>query len=71
MPWTVVHQVYANREAQNAWAHLAVDNAWHRILTGASDGVTNVHVLLTAAKANGQQAAVDFDANKNIIAAYV
>ena len=69
--WTNVNQVYSSRDSQNAWAHLATDNAWHRILAGATDGVTNVHVLLSAAKANNRQAAVDFDASNNITGAYL
>ena len=46
-------------------------NAWHRILPGVADGVTNVHLLLTAAKANNRQAYVVRDANGSITAAYV
>ncbi len=69
--WTNVNQVYSTRDSQNAWAHLAMDNAWHKILGGASDGVTNVHVLLSAAKANNRQVAVDVDAAKNITGAYL
>lgn len=69
--WTMINQVYASRDAQNAWAHLAGTNAWHRILTGAADGVTNVHLILSAAKANGKQAYVVLDANKFITAVYM
>ena len=69
--WTLINQIYTSRDAQNAWAHLAGTNAWHRILPGSADGVTNVHVLLTAAKASGKQAYVVLDASKNITAAYV
>ena len=69
--WTLINQVYTSRDAQNAWAHLAGTNAWHKILPGAADGVTNVHVLLTAAKASNKQAYVVLDANKNIIQAYL
>ncbi len=69
--WTNINQVYATRDSQNAWAHLAGTNKWHRILTGAADGVTNVHLLLTAAKANNRQAYVVLDASSNITAAYL
>jgi hypothetical protein len=69
--WTNINQIYASHHSQNAYAHLAGTNAWHRILPQAADGVTNVHVLLTAARANNRQAYVVFDASKNITAAYV
>ena len=69
--WTNVNQVYSTHHSQNAWAHLAGTNAWHRILTGAADGVTNVHLVLSAAKANNRQVYVVLDANKNITAVYM
>ncbi len=69
--WTNINQVYSTYQSQNAWAYLAATNAWHRILTGASDGVTNVFVLLSNARANNRQAYVVLDANKNITAAYI
>ena len=69
--WTLINQVYCSRDAQNGWAHLAATNAWHKILPGSGDGVTNVFVLLTAAKASGKQANVVLDANKNIVQAYL
>jgi uncharacterized protein YbjT (DUF2867 family) len=69
--WTNVNQVYTTYHSQNAWAHLAGTNAWHKILTGAADGVTNVHLILTAAKANNRQVYVVLDANKNITAVYM
>ncbi len=68
---TNINQVYATRDSQNAWAYLAATNKWHKILTGATDGVTNVHLLLTAAKANNRQAYVVLDASSNITAAYL
>ena len=69
--WTLINQVYSSRDAQNAWAHLAGTNAWHRILPGVADGVTNVHLILTAAKANNRQAYVVRDGAGNITAAYM
>jgi len=69
--WTVINQVYTTRDSQNAWAHLASDNAWHKILTGATDGVSNVFVVLSCAKGNGKQAYIVLDAAKNITAAYM
>lgn len=69
--WTLINQVYCSRDAQNAWAHLAATNVWHKILPGATDGVTNVHVLLCTAKGNAKQVFVVLDASKNITAAYM
>jgi hypothetical protein len=69
--WTNINQVYTSHHSQNAWAHLVGTNAWHKILTGASDGVTNVFVLLSCAKANNRQVYVVLDANKNITAVYM
>ncbi|MGC5170019.1 hypothetical protein ACPW96_04155 [Micromonospora sp. DT81.3] len=69
--WTNINQIYTSRDAQNAWAHLAGTNAWHRILPGSGDGVTNVLVVLVAAKANNRQAYVVQDASGNILQAYL
>jgi hypothetical protein len=69
--WTNINQVYASKDAQNAWAHLAGTGAWHRILPGAADGVTNVYVLLCTAKASNRQVYVVLDASKNITAVYM
>ncbi len=69
--WTNINQIYTTNHSQNAWAHLAGTNAWHKVLTGAADGVTNVYVVLASARANNRQVYVGFDANKNIIAVYM
>jgi hypothetical protein len=69
--WTLINQVYATRDAQNAWAHLAATNAWHKILPGAADGVSNVFVILSTAKGNARQAHIVLDAAKNITGAYM
>lgn len=69
--WTNINQVYASRDAQNGWAHLAGTNAWHRILPGSADGVTNVLLVLSAAKANNRQAYVVRDGSGNIVQAYL
>lgn len=69
--WTKINQVYTSNNAQNGWAHLVGTNAWHKILTGAADGVTNIFVLLTTAKGNDRQVYVVFDASKNIKEVYM
>ncbi|KQR00042.1 hypothetical protein ASF72_17200 [Arthrobacter sp. Leaf141] len=69
--WTLINQIFTTHHAQNAWALLAVDGAWHKILPNAADGVTNVHLLLITARANGKQAYVVLDAAKNITQVYL
>lgn len=69
--WTNINQVYSSRDSQNAWAYLAGTNRWHKILTGAADGVTNVFVLLCTARASNRQVYIVLDASSNITAAYM
>jgi uncharacterized protein YbjT (DUF2867 family) len=69
--WTKINQVYSSPHSQNAWAHLVGTNKWHKILTGAADGVTNVFLILSTAKANDRQVYVTFDSPQNITAAYM
>lgn len=69
--WTVVNQVYASHHGQNAWAHLANGNAWRKVAPNAADGVTNVFLMLVAAKANGKQAYVVLNAASEITEVYV
>jgi hypothetical protein len=69
--WTKINQVFTSRDGQNAWAHLVMDNAWHKVLTGAADGVTNVFLVLTTAKGNDRQVYVVLDASKNITQVYM
>ncbi|HKO60730.1 MAG TPA: hypothetical protein VJV03_06180 [Pyrinomonadaceae bacterium] len=71
--WTKINQVFTSRDGQNGWAHLVGTNAWHKILPGSADGVTNVFTLLTTAKGNDRQVFVVFDATaqKNITQSYM
>jgi hypothetical protein len=69
--WTLINQIFTTNQSQNAWAHLAMDGAWHKVLPNAADGVTNVHLVLATAKANGKQAYVVLDAAKNITQVYL
>ena len=48
-----VMQVYTTHHSQNIWANVQ-DVGWRKIRTGATDGVTNLFGLLSAAKANGR-----------------
>ena len=47
---TKVSQVYASRDAQNAWAYFPA-LGWRKIQPGAADGVTNMLAMLTEAAA--------------------
>jgi hypothetical protein len=67
--WTLIDQVFCSRDAQNGWAHYS--GAWHKILPGAADGVTNVYLLLVTAKGNNRQAYVVQDSAGNITQAYM
>ena len=48
-----VIQVYATYHEQNAWAHIQ-DLGWRKIKTGNPDGVTNMLIALSEAKANNR-----------------
>jgi len=69
--WTNINQVYTSYNSQNCWAHLVGTGAWHKVLTGATDGVTNVFLILSSAKANGKQVYVVLDGSKNITQVYM
>jgi hypothetical protein len=69
--WTTINQTYATHHAQNAWAHLAANNTgWRKIAPNAPDGVTNILLMLVAAKASGKQAHVVINAQNQITGAY-
>jgi C1A family cysteine protease len=57
---TKVSQVYASRDAQNAWAHLP-GLGWRRIQPGSGDGVTNMLAMLTEAVAKNLTVTVVVD----------
>jgi hypothetical protein len=48
-----VSRIFVTYHSQNCWANLA-GVGWKKVKTGNSDGNTNVHVALTAARANGK-----------------
>ena len=55
-----VTQVYATPHSQNAWAHFQ-GLGWRKIQTGSADGVTNMFVLLTEARANNRPVTIYAD----------
>jgi hypothetical protein len=73
MAWQYNKKVLATftyNGAQWAWANIDTVG-WRRIKDGAADGVTNLHVLLNAACANGRPVHVDIDASNLITTAYL
>jgi immune inhibitor A len=69
--WMTINQVFTTSNPQNCWAHLSVDNAWHQVLPGSADGVTNVFLVLCAAKANGKPVYVVRDGTGKITQVYM
>lgn len=65
-----VLQAFASSDSQNAWANIS-SLGWRRIKTGATDGVTNLFLMLIAAKANGRTVNVFVDATNLITIAYL
>ena len=61
-----INATFVGNGAQWAWADVA-GLGWRRIKDGAADGVTNLFVLLCAAKANDRPAHVFVDASDNTI----
>mgnify|MGYP003573518066 FL=1 len=50
-----VSNTWTSYHSQNAYAILSGLSGWKKIKTGAADGVTNVFIVLNAAKANGRK----------------
>ncbi|SOC52589.1 hypothetical protein [Ornithinimicrobium cerasi] len=70
--WTLINQTYSSHHGQNAWASLATNNTGYRkIGPNAADGVTNVFLMLVAARATNKQAFVVTDAQNLITAVYL
>jgi hypothetical protein len=63
-----VNSVFAYSGSLNAQANLS-GLGWRIIAPNSTDGVTNVHVLLTAAAANGRNVHAFIDASGMIVSA--
>lgn len=59
-----VSRVYTSKHSQNCYAILSGISGWKKVQTGSSDGVTNVHIALSAAKANGRKVDVYIVSNQ-------
>ena len=65
-----VHSVFGDSGTRNAQANLS-GFGWRIIVPGAPDGVTNVHVVLSAAAANGRRVNAFIDGAGRIVSAYL
>jgi hypothetical protein len=61
-----ISRIFTTHNSQNNWAYLATVG-WRRVKTGNADGCTNVHVALTAGRANGKVVTVVTDAADALI----
>jgi hypothetical protein len=69
--WTLLNQTYATHNGQNAWGNLAANNTgWRKIAPNSPDGVTNVFLMLVAARASSKQVHVVQNASNQITGAY-
>ncbi len=68
--WKTINQTYATTAAKNCWANLA-GMGWRKVKPTTDSGVTNTHLLLSLANANGKQAYVTLDSSNLITAVYL
>ena len=62
-----VTRVFCSHDSQNAWAAIQ-DLGWKKIKKEDSDGVTNVFMMMVAARANGRTVNVHLDGDEIDIA---
>lgn len=60
-----VNRTYSSNGSQNAYAIINGISGWKKVKTGASDGVTNVFLMLCTARANNRT--VDVYIKSNLI----
>ncbi len=69
---TQIGRVYSTPHSRNAWAWLNAAGGWRKIDVTSTDGHTNTHLVLTAARDNGASIRVDTNAaDTAIIAVYL
>lgn len=56
-----ISRIFTTYHSQNCWAYVS-GTGWKKIQTGNADGVTNVHIALTAARSSGIVPTVVYDA---------
>ena len=50
-------RIYTTYHKQNCWAYIS-GVGWRKVHPGNPEGVTNVHIALTAARANGKKVSI-------------
>lgn len=65
---TTIGRIYSTPHSKNAWAWLN-GTGWRKIDGTSTDGHTNTHLALTAARDNGATVRVDTDAADQVIVA--
>jgi hypothetical protein len=65
-----VLQTFVHHTTQWAWAYIQ-DLGWRRIRDGAADGVTNLFIMMCAARANNRLVHVYIDGDDLITTAYL
>lgn len=68
---TTIGRVYATPHDKNCWAWLTSGGGWRKVSGMSSEGVTNVHSALVAARDNGATVSVTTDANNEIVNVYL
>ena len=67
--WMNINRIYATTAAKNCWALLPA--GWRKVKPSTDSGVTNVHLLLSLARANGKQAHVTLDGSNEVTTVYL
>jgi hypothetical protein len=65
-----VLMTFASNHSQNSWAQIE-GVGWRKIKTGATDGVTNLYIMMCVAKANNRMVNVHIDTDNLIDIAYL
>lgn len=69
---TTIGRIYSTPHSSNAWAWLNAAGGWRKIAETSTDGHTNTHLVLTAARDSGATLRVDTDAaDSKIVAVYL
>lgn len=66
---TTIGRIYSTPHSMNAWAWLNAAGGWRKIDGTSTDGHTNTHLALTAARDNGATIRVDTNAADSLIVA--
>jgi hypothetical protein len=63
-----VLQTYTSPHSMNAWAYIQIlPNTYRKVQPISTDGVTNMFILLNAAKANGRTVSGSYDDSNGML----